>query len=484
MNETMRGSLFLILSSIGIAFFNYLLSIALSWLLEPAAFGMIGVSQSFIFLGSWFLIAGFPWVTAKTLARVPAVEYPTIYPILRGTLWGNLLLGLLLAGGLLLAFELRWLPLGDVYSPLLFWVAVIIFLIATRMTFNAVMQGRLHFGQLALVRTVEVLIQFATALLLVLNDYGAPGALAGFAFGTACSWILAFWFCRDLPFWFAKGFDKRALFALRPAIPFLLANLSMVLLVNLDLLALRFLSEPNVADELVGRYQVATVLARIPYFVCQSVVAIIFPLIARYAPQSQKAYQASRQALQLVVSFILGLNIILVVASEPTITFFFPPVYLESASALRLLATSMAGIILIQTLTTILQARESIWIPAMLLPPAVLVQLLVAWWLVPNYGLNGAALASGMASLFALVAMGLATRYVFPALMSLAWGRLAKQGVAFLLLATIVAFLPPLGRLPTALWIATAVACYGVTLWGLHLIDHSIWDMLRQEHQS
>lgn len=481
MNKTMRGGLFLILSSIGIAFFNYLLSIALSWLLEPAAFGMIGVSQSFIFLGSWFLIAGFPWVTAKTLAQVSPEEYATIYPILKGTLWGNLLLGLLLAGGLLLAFGIGWLPLGDAYSPLVFWVAIIIFLLATRMTFNAVMQGRLHFGELALVRTVEVLIQSAAALLLVLSGYGAAGALAGFAFGTACSWLLAFWFCRDLPFWQAEGFDKRTLSALRPAIPFLLANLSMVLLVNLDLLALKFLSKANIADELVGHYQVATVLARIPYFVTQSVIAIIFPLIARHAPHSEAANRAGRQALQLVISLVLSLNILLMAAPESTIAFFFPPVYLETAPTLRLLALSMTGIILVQTLTTILQARESIWAPALLLPLAVLTQLLAAWWLVPSYGLIGAALSSGMASFLALFVMWLATQYTFPTLTSLSWAPMAKQGAAFLLLAAIVSSLPRLDRLTTALWIVLGVGCYGVSLLALRLIDRSTWRMLWQE---
>lgn len=481
MNKTMRGGLFLILSSIGIAFFNYLLSIALSWQLEPAAFGMIGVSQSFIFLGTWFLIAGFPWVTAKTLARVSPTEYVTIYPILKGTLWGNLLLGLLLAGGLLLAFDMGWLPLGEAYRPLVRWVAIIIFLIATRMTFNAVLQGRLQFGQLALMRTIEVVIQFTTALLLVVKGYGATGALAGFAFGTACSWVVAFWFSRDLPFWQAEGFDKRTLSALRPAIPFLLANLSMVLLVNLDLLALKFLSHASVADEWVGHYQAATVLARIPYFVSQSVVAIIFPLIARHASDSLGANRAGRQALQLVVSLVLSLNILLMAAPESTIAFFFPPVYLSAAPTLRLLALSMTAIILLQTLTTILQARETMWLPALLLPFAVLSQLLAAWWLVPSYGLIGAALSSCIASFLALVAMWLATQHTFPTLTKLSWPHMAKQGAAFLLLAAIVASLPHLDRLMTAFWIALGMGCYGVSLLALRLIDRSTWTLLREE---
>ena len=51
MNKVTSGGILLILSSIGVSVFNYLLNIVLSWQLDPVAYGTIGVSQSFIFLG-------------------------------------------------------------------------------------------------------------------------------------------------------------------------------------------------------------------------------------------------------------------------------------------------------------------------------------------------------------------------------------------------------------------------------------------------
>ena len=471
MNKVTNGGILLVLSSIGVSILNYLLNIVLSWLLEPATYGMIGVTQSFIFLGVWFLVAGFPWVTAQILAKTTPDDYPTIYPILQGTLWGNILLGVLLSAGLWFGYQSQLLPLSPDYGLLIKWVLFIILLLAVRQAFTAVLQGRLQFGELGLVRIVEVIIQFVSALWLVFLGYGAEGALAGFAFGTMFSLFLGVWLARDLPFWRASSFDRRTISALRPAIPFLLANLSGVLLVNVDLLALKFLANPTMSDQLVAHYQVAAVLSRIPYYVSQSVIAIIFPLIARHAHNSKEANQTARQALQMVVSCVLGLNILLMAAPEATIAFFFPPIYLSVAPILRLLALSMSLMILAQTLATILQARGQVWAAAIALPIAALVQMVAALWWVPQFELIGAALSSCLAGIVGLVTMWLATRYTFPTVIELSTRQLAAQSGAFALLILMVASLPLLDRLTTALWMAAGVGIYALTLLFLRVID-------------
>jgi O-antigen/teichoic acid export membrane protein len=97
------------------------------------------------------------------------------------------------------------------------------------------------------VRTIEVVAQFGTALLLVWYGYGMSGALGGFAIGTAISLGLAIWLAKDVPFWRSSRAGCSVLAALRPALPFLLANLCGVLLINTDLLAVKFLTLPDQA---------------------------------------------------------------------------------------------------------------------------------------------------------------------------------------------------------------------------------------------
>ncbi len=459
MNSTTKGGILLIASTIFIALINYLLSITLSWVLTPTQFGAIGVSQSLIFVGSWFLIAGFPWVATQAIAKVGPDQIEQTFPLLNGVLWANSGLGILVAAALWLAVRFGWLPLGDEYYMLVSWVALIIVLLAVRLAIAAVPQGRLQFAQLSLIALVEVITQFVSALTLVYFDFGAEGALAGFALGTALSLAVALWFVRDLRFWQRPRLDSTLLQALRPALPLLLANMSGVLLVNVDLLALKLLWGGQ--SDQIGHYQVAAVLARIPYYVSQSASAILFPLVARHAAHSAEADQTSRQSFERVVSLVFALNLVLMAAPQATIAFFFPALYLAVAPTLRLLTLAIGLIILAQTLATICQARNQSRSAALVLPVAALVQMVAVFWLIPRFGVEGAALSSCVAGAIALFGMIGVTRRAFPSLLRLSSQWWLRQAAAFVLLMVVIGALPLLGRVLTALWIAG----WGCTGW-------------------
>ena len=351
MKNSNFGGVLLIASTILIALINYVLSISLSWMLPPAQYGALGVSLSLIFVGSWFLIAGFPWVAAQALAKVQDDAIESVYPLLNSALWANTLLGALVAAALWLAVRLGLMPLGTDYQTLINWVALVIVLLAVRLAITPVLQGRLQFGHLSLVTTSEAVVQFLAAILFVYSGFGAAGALAGFAVGTALSLLVAIWLTRHTAFWRLPTVDLQLLDKLRPAIPLLIANLSGVLLINVDLLALRLLTSGQ--DELVGYYQVIAVLARIPYYISQSANTIIFPLIARHAANSAEADAMSQKSFKLVLGLIFSLCLVLVAAPWATISFFFPPVYLAVAPTLRLLALAIGLVILAQTVATI-----------------------------------------------------------------------------------------------------------------------------------
>lgn len=469
MNKTTHGGLFLIGSAILIALINYTLSIFLSWILTPAQYGMLGVSQSLIFVGSWFLIAGFPWVATQKVATLKPDEVASAYPLLNSALWANSLLGLLVAGMLCLLVWLGIVPLASDYRVFIVFVALVIVLLAVRLAITPVLQGQLQFISLSLVAIIEAMLQFTVALLLSLWGFGVSGALAGFAAGSAVSLGVAIWLTRMTPFWRWPTLKRELLAKLRPAIPLLVANMSGVLLVNLDLLLLRLLITGQ--DEWIGHYQVVAVLARIPYYISQSASTIIFPLVARHDPLSTEADQTSRQALQLVLSLVFSLCLVLISAPRATIAFFFPPVYLAAAPTLRLLALGMGLMILAQTVATLFQARNQSHDAAKVLPFAVAIQIVAGLWLIPRYQLEGAAWSSCLAGVVALLGMLAVLRQRFAPVLALSIGDGLRQGSAFLLLGLSCAALPMLNRLGTALWIAAALALYLTALLWLRLID-------------
>ncbi|MEM7035260.1 MAG: polysaccharide biosynthesis C-terminal domain-containing protein, partial [Chloroflexota bacterium] len=298
------------------------------------------------------------------------------------------------------------------------------------------------------------------------------GALAGFAAGTVLSCVISIIFA--YPILHQQRFPKThfslhqvkmaMVTILTPVIPFLIANLSGVLMVNSDLLALKLMADTTQADLMTGYYQVATVLARVPYFLGQAIMWIIFPLIARQVGRPLLANRESRFGLQLTISFILMINVVMMVIPNVVLAFFFPPAYVSVGPTLRILAAAMSFNILAQILATILQARDRAWISAWALSAAVIVQLLALSWAVPSWGMQGAAWASFTAAGLASLMMIIGAYHAFPAMLSLSFSTIVKQLIAFGVLVLILAPLPIISRIPTLLWITASIGAYVATL--------------------
>ncbi|GAB4265881.1 MAG: hypothetical protein Kow0080_06540 [Candidatus Promineifilaceae bacterium] len=471
MNKGVTGGAFLMGAGLLVSVVNYALSIVLSWTLTPDDYGRIGVSQGFIFLGVWFLVEGFPRVAARTLSRVDEDGVTAVYPIIKGALLGNLLLGLVIAGGLEVAYSAGILRLDGSYRLLLLWVSLTILFLAVRMPFDAALQGRFRFGKLGVVRLVEVVLQFGTAVYLVRRGYGANGALAGFAIGTGLSMLFSIWLARDVPFLQARGWPAAEIIqALRPVLPFLIANLGGVLMLNVDLLAVKFLVPPEQSDLISGYYQVTAVLARIPYFIAQILLLMVFPAVSRASKQPAEANEIARQGIQLILFGVLAINIILFAAPEAVIRFFFAPDYLVAANALRWQAVAVSFIITAIALAIISQAQDETFWPAVALPAGFVVQMAVAVWAIPRFLMMGAPVASGLAGLTALALMGQAVWRRFPGMLAISWQAVAK-GLALLgLLLACFVVMPPGGRPFTVVWGLVSVALYGTAVYKSGLI--------------
>ena len=464
-----NDGLFWVVSSMVVAAGNYLLSICLSWWLTSAEFGSIAVSQTFIFIGTWILVSGFPRVAVQLLASDESEHFSDSHAILRGVLLANVLLGLLPVAFLLAAFALGWMPGGAAYSTLLPLASLIVLLLALRMTFDAILQGQQRFSAFGVVRLVEVILQLGSAILFVQMGWGAVGALAGFAFGTAISLLVSIVYTRRVTFWRGGGVALSTLVEkLRPVAPMLVANLAGVLMVNLDVLMLSFISG---SDEITATYQVSAVLSRIPYFIVQTLIVAAFPSIAKVARDKMRVQQASRQSLYWLLWFVMPINIILLAAPTTTIRFFFPPIYAEAAASLQLLSIGMGCLGMTLVMVAIMQASGNARAAAQVMPIGVLVQLVVGFIWIPRDPLMGAAASVALASLVTLVGLCVIVARHFSTLLSIEVRQAATAFALWSGLAVMVMMLPAVNRVYTALWIAFSVLCYVVVLSLLNVLD-------------
>ena len=97
-----RNTLLVLLSLafVAVGLGNYAFTLGLAHLLAPDAFGVAMLVQSFLLFASWFASSGFPWSTARRMSGL--ADRGEQASVLRGALYGNLILATVL-GALLLA---------------------------------------------------------------------------------------------------------------------------------------------------------------------------------------------------------------------------------------------------------------------------------------------------------------------------------------------------------------------------------------------
>jgi len=466
-----RHAMLMAASAIIVGILNYALNIVMSWRLPTEQYGQVGVSQTMILICVWFLSAGFPWVVSRAIGRAGSSgpmaneEGANAWRTYKTAWLANVLLALVVVGGLWLLYRSGRLPLSSSYAPLIVLVMLTISALGISVVPDAALQGLLRFRRLAGIRITEAVVNTCVSIGLVLLGLGAVGALAGFAVATAVTCGLSVWAVWDKGFWRAKGWG--GLGALADALPITLGVFGGIILTNVDLLAVKFFSSGD-SDALTAAYQTAAVLARAPFFISTALVAAFYPRIARGAVTGDFA-EPARQLVRWLTLLVLPMDVVLVVAAPAVVHFFFPERYASSAILLALLGLSSAILALATGITAILQGSGRTAGPALVMTLGVLVQISVLWWLVPWLGLPGAAISSLIASALAyclLIVQRRKLNFALPAV-----GRHALALVALALVALpLGTLLGGAGRIATAAWVAGALLCYAASCFFLGLV--------------
>jgi O-antigen/teichoic acid export membrane protein len=450
----------MIASTASVAVLNYSLNVFLGWSLPVEAYGQIGVTQTLIFVGVWFLGAGFPWVVARAIAQsggARSMDSATSAWRTFKTAWvANAALTLVVVALLLVPFERGWLALGPGYGPLIVMAAITIAALGIGAVPAAALQGLHRFGLLSIDRFGEAALNLVLSFVLVVLGFGAPGALAGFALAAVFLCVLSIWQIRDQPFWRAPGWGGLA--ATRAALPMTVAVFGGVLLTNIDLLAIKFLSPAAGSDALAGAYQVAAILGRAPPLIATALINVFYP---RIAAEARTGNRAVCELLRWVGLTVLPLNVIMAVGAQAVILFFFPETYASASLTLSILAVGSAFLAWATALAAIGQARGETRTPALVMGAAVVLQVACLYVLVPPFGMLGAALSSAGASVVACcVLMGLSRgRGVAVAPPPRLAAALVLVGVLAVPLATLLA---RADRVVVAVWVAISLAGYGI----------------------
>jgi glycosyltransferase involved in cell wall biosynthesis/O-antigen/teichoic acid export membrane protein len=332
-----RGAGWLTLAAVLVGALNYGYSTSLTWLLPAHAYSVFVSGQVMLTVCGTIAGAWLPWLIAQGIAESPenavgrraSISFAALVGCLQGLVAGVVVF--LVAG----QFSSRPTQLLLSVSAGLIFLSTISF---------GYLQGLERFSLLASFLVGEVTVKVAVGLSFVLGGVGVFGALAGFGLSSLGVISAGVVVMRGDLRWCGALLRRRDLW--RRAGWLLCIQTSIVVFVNLDVLLAGVLVEPG-AD--LARYQVSTILGRIPLPLTLALATAVFPELSASQARSRPGLRASaRFFLRTTVP------VALVIATMPqaVIDLLFPSSYGGISALLPITATT--GVLLSAAYLTVI----------------------------------------------------------------------------------------------------------------------------------
>lgn len=453
MTNPSRDTLLMMLVFIIGALLNYVYNIAMGWLLSPDQYGILGVTISFLSILSLFVGAAFPLTVAKFLSEDN--EDDIKHRVFKSSLVGNLGIALLISSFFYALYTFRIIRLDSAYRPFVLLIILSMVLSSIGGVYNSALQGMFRFKKYGLIGIAMAAAKLIFAVLLVLLGLGAIGAFLGLIAAAIIGLLLAVAFTADFKYWKTGGWADKKIYSF--ALPMFFGTFFMTLIMNIDLLGVKFLSENVLSDTLTGYYRSALILAELPVFVVGALMGAMFPYISKY---SSTINDYSNKTLKYTVLMIFPVSITLFVIPSSMIALVFPPSYAAAANALGILALGMGFFVIITALVGIFQAMHRPKVPPIILMFSVVIDVVALLFLVPEYGILGAAASTTIACASGLLGLTDVYSKYNSFKLELRYKNAVKILMAFILLGFLIFIFPHETRFLTFFDLVFSAAIY------------------------
>ncbi len=412
-----KGSIVILMGSFLYRIGGYIYKVAMANLLGPAGYGILSLTWP---LQGFFIIiagAGLPPAIAKhvseyyakndaemvkaviSVATVMMTAFGLIFSVLIFFLAEPIAVGIFNKPEAILPFQLIAL-----ITPFSVIVG------AMRGTF----QGFYQMTNILYTRAIELLFMVVVAIVLVYAGFYVAGAVIGTAVGFMAALAVAVYlFQRDVrgklstpkkllskaipKLEFADKMDiaKMLIFF---SIPVVITGLAELALYDMATLVIGVYYPSNYA----GYFNVSSTIARFPLIISMAVATSVLPATAE--AMSLKDHDLLKtyilQSYRYVSFVVIPLCVGTVVFASPIISLLFGQEYLPGIIALQILAAGMLFFTLYTISSSIAQGLGNPRLPMYVLIGGTTLDLVLSLLLVPPMGINGAAIATTLASLF------------------------------------------------------------------------------------
>lgn len=397
MQSRLTGALSLLAAQAVVLFLGFITHPLISYFLGSSAYGVFNVVLSVQSIFGLFLTLGVP----VAIARFVAQNEDHAHSILRQ---GILIQGvvaltiasLVVATSPLIARLLRDMTL----APLIAFTGVIILAQAFYPVYVQYLSGMLQFNRQAALTSLYALAKLvgAVSLLYLLHVYGA---LAGFAVGGVVAAVIGWWWTRRLGGTDAQRLPLKAFLSFAGI--YVLILVGMQILISLDLFMVKAILKDNI---MAGHYSASTTLARISYLLLQGLGFVLLPSVARLTQSGRSNKEAAAfisAAIRYLIALIVPGVAMAAATSKPLIMLFFPSEYIAAAPSLTILMVGVGSLAFYLLLSNIVSGAGKPQVSLYITIFLIFMSGAAGWWLIPTFGLVGAAWQTTIAGSAGLV---------------------------------------------------------------------------------
>jgi stage V sporulation protein B len=275
--------------------------------------------------------------------------------------------------------------------------------------FRGAFQGIFQMGNIVITKAFEQVFMISSAIILILVGFYVAGAVIGTAIGFLFSALAGYYLYR-------RGLGKRLKdvklsFTLKQelslakvliifALPVLITGLAETAL--FDAIG-NFIVGSYLASEQLGFYGAATPVARLPLIISMSVATAVLPATAEAMGLKNRHVLKGyvNQSYRYVSLVVLPMCVGTFVFATPIMKLLYVnSAYMNGAAALQILSIGMLFFTIYTVSSSIAQGLGKPYLPMVILIAGVVLDVALSMYLVPLYGITGAAAATTVTALF------------------------------------------------------------------------------------
>jgi stage V sporulation protein B len=376
---------------------GYLMHVFVARYLGAALYGILGVVLSLILVVLFLAQTGI----GETTAKFTADNVTHSYSVFRTVSKAQWVVSLTLATVFFVSAPyIADILFHDTYlTPYIRLSAIIIPITSYLSVHLGSLHGMRLFGKSAASISVFGLSRLLMVIFFVLLGFGLYGVILGLITASILGLATAMYLYPRPSHLDGSSLSYRKMISFAVSVTISISSVSLIS--NMDLLATKALLRDNV---LAGLYTSATTLSKIPYEFFTVFAATVLPSVAlaKSLEDLDLVRKYARQTLRYVLILMLPCAVIISICAERLIVIFYSQEFQMAANSLSLLVwgSSLLGlfVIMISILNGLGKAGLSMFFASSLIPVSVCLNI----FLIPRYGIIGAAAATTITALAGL----------------------------------------------------------------------------------